>query len=198
MEEALKAEAAFKEKLAKLKKMPDDMELNREIAILYLARKQIEKALPISKKMPDDLKLTGHFALFYIEQQQLEKALPIAEKVFEKDVKNETGLIPKLHTELGLTYGRQIRDGAGEINTENLQKAVKHFEVIIEKYPKDSLYEAAQYYLGTTYVFGNQFDKGIAILEKFVNHATDKELKVHAEAMLKRAKELAEAAEDAN
>ncbi len=198
MEEALKAEADFQEKLAKLKKMPDDMELNREIAILYLARKQLEKALPISKKMPDDLKLNGHFALFYIGELELEKALPIAEKVFEKDLKNETGLIPKLHIELGLTYGQQVRNRAGEINTENLQKALTHFQLVVDTYPKDSLYEPAQYYLGTTYVFGNQFDKAIPILEKLANHATDEEWKLRAEAMMKRAKDLAAAAEDGN
>ena len=75
MENALQAEAAFQEKLAKLKEMPDDAKLNGEVALTYL------------------------------ERQQLEKAIPFSAKTLKGDADNTTGLLPTLHTALGTAYG---------------------------------------------------------------------------------------------
>lgn len=80
MENALQAEAAFQEELAKLKEMPDDAKLNGEVALAYLARMQLEKAIPFSKK------------------------------TFKGDADNTTGLLPKLHTALGTAYGMTPAD----------------------------------------------------------------------------------------
>ena len=88
MEDVIKTEANFQEKLAKLKEMPDDPELNRQIAMLFLKRQQIEKALPISEKMPDDVKLNREFAIYYLGKNQIEEALLISEKMPD-DVKKK-------------------------------------------------------------------------------------------------------------
>ena len=138
MQETLKKEKTFQEKLAKLKKMPDDVVLNREIAILYVQRHQsekaepilemmpddidlnrefgifylskneIEKALKISEMMSDDVKLNYEFAMTYLEQEQIEKALPYSRKVLKKDPDNTMGLLPNLHLEIGSTYASMI------------------------------------------------------------------------------------------
>ena len=50
MEAALEKEEAFSKKLAKLEKKPDDVKLNAQIALTYLERKQLEKAVPLSEK----------------------------------------------------------------------------------------------------------------------------------------------------
>ena len=138
MQETLKKEKAFQEKLAKLKKTPDDVKLNCEIAILYVQRHQIEKAEPIlemmpddidlnrefgvfylsqnemekalkiSETMPDDVKLNNEFAMTHLEQGQIEKALPYSRKVLKKDPDNTMGLLPNLHLEIGSTYASMI------------------------------------------------------------------------------------------
>ncbi len=78
IEAALAKEEAFQEKLAELEKTPDDAKLNAQLALTYLERKQLEKALPLSKK------------------------------AFEHDPRNRTELIPNLHNQLGLAYGMLI------------------------------------------------------------------------------------------
>ena len=50
MEAALEKEQAFVEQLTKLEKTPDDAKLNAQVAVTYLERTQLEKALPFSKK----------------------------------------------------------------------------------------------------------------------------------------------------
>ncbi len=221
MEEALKKEVEFQEKLAKLKKMPEDVTLNREIAILYLKRQQIKKALPISQKMPDDVelnrefgiyylgkkefekallisqkmpddvKLNNEFAIAYLGQRDIEKSLPFSKKVFEKDPENESGLLPNLHIQYGIAYGNQIRNNAEDVAAENTKMAVMHFQKVVDTYPKSDVYELAQLYLGVTYSISKQYDKSIEVLEKLVSHTTDERMKQNAEANLKRVKELA-------
>ncbi|MDE0634342.1 MAG: hypothetical protein OXI43_00625 [Candidatus Poribacteria bacterium] len=221
MEEALKKEAEFQEKLVKLKKMPEDVALNREIGILYLQRQQIEKALPISQKMPDDVELNREFGIYYLSknefdkallisekmpddielnnefsiaylnQRDIEKALPFSKKVFENDPKNTSGLIPGLHIKFGIAYGNQIRNTAEDVAAENTKMAVMHFQKVIDTYPKSDVFEPAQFYLGVTYSISKQYDKAIVVLEKLANHATDERMKQSAEANLKRVKELA-------
>ncbi len=221
MEEALEKEAEFQAKLAKLKEMPDDITLNRDIAILYLQRQQIEKALPIgekipddvelnrefgiyylgkkefekalliSEKMPDDIKLNNEFAIAYLRQGQLEKARPFGKKVFEKDPKNESGLLPNLHIQHGIAYGNQIRNKAEDVAAENTKMAVMHFQKVINTYPKSDIFELAQLYLGITYSISKQYDKSIEVFEKLVNHATEERMKQSAEANLQRVKQLA-------
>ena len=138
MQDTLNKEKAFQEKLAKLKKMPDDVKLNREIAILYVQRHQsekaepilemmpddidlnrefgifylskneIEKALKISEMMPDDVKLNNEFAMTHLNRGQIDKALPYSQKVLDKDPENTMGLLPNLHLEIGATYASKI------------------------------------------------------------------------------------------
>ncbi len=196
MEEAFKKEMEFQAKLAKFKEMPDDTTLNSEIAILYIKREQLEKALLINKKIPDDVKLNNEVALAYLGQRQLEKALPFSKKVIENDPKNTSGLLPALHIQLGVAYGNQIQDKAEDVAAENTKMALMHFQKVIDTYPKSDVYERAQLYLGVIYAISKQFDKSIEVLEKLVNHAADERIKLNAEANLKQVKELAAEAED--
>ena len=251
MEEALKEETKFQETLAKLKEMPDDVELNREIAIFYLKRQQIEKAMPISEKMPDDVELNREFGIYYLgkneikkallisekmpddvklnrefgiyylgkneikkallisekmpddvklnhkiavtylQERKLEKALPFTELVFEKDPKNMTGLLPNMHMQIGYTYHNMIQGKAEDVAAKNAEKAVMHFQKIIDVYPKSNLKEYAQYYLGATYSLNKQFEKSIAVLEKLMNDTTNDEIKQSAEKALKSVQEMA-------
>ena len=194
METALVKEADFKTKLAAYKKNPEDLKINREIAVLYIDRQQFEKALPISKKMPDDLVLNRKFAFAYIGIQQPDKALPYSEKVFAKDPENTTGDVSKLHTQLGLAYAMQLQ--AKPSDDALAEKAVSHLQKVIEKYQASKEYEPAQYYLGVTYHIHKQFDKAILVLEKLIAHGTNENLLRNAEMMLKRAQDSAASAED--
>lgn len=226
MEDVLKKEADFKKKLAEYKEKPDDVKLNREIAILFLQRQQIEKALPISKKMPDDVELNREFAFYYLgkdqidealqisekmpddvklnnqiaitylKKRQIEEALPFSNKVFEKDPKNSTGLLPSLHIQIGLAYAVQLqiqvnKEGPDSDVSALAEKAVMHFQKIIDKYPKSSDFETAQYYLGITYSLNKEYDKSIAVLEKLINHSSNDRIIQSATSQLKRVKDLA-------
>lgn len=165
MQETLKKEKAFQEKLAKLKKTPDDVKLNCEIAILYVQRHQIEKAEPILEMMPDDIDLNREFGIFYLskneiekalkisemmsddvklnyefavtylEQGQIEKALPYSRKVLKKDPDNTTGLLPNLHLEIGATYASMIQGSFSKDAKKYGKNAVKYLQTVIEKYP---------------------------------------------------------------
>ena len=165
MQETLNKEKACQEKLSKLKKMPDDVKLNREIAILYVQRHQIEKAEPILEMMPDDIDLNREFGIFYLskneiekalkisemmsddvklnyefavtylEQGQIEKALPYSQKVLDKDPDNTTGLLPNLHLEIGATYASMIQSSFSKDAKKYGKNAVKYLQTVIEKYP---------------------------------------------------------------
>ena len=160
MENALQAEAAFQEKLAKLKEMPDDVKLNGEVALTYL------------------------------ERQQLEEAIPFSEKTLKGDADNTTGLLPKLHTALGAAYGMTPDE---DENAEAYRdKAVTHFRSVIDSYPKSDVYEPAQFYLGVVYAIQEKYDKSIEVLEKLVQHATDDNIRMAAEAQLEQVRDLSQ------
>lgn len=225
MENTLKKEKEFQEKLGKLKEMPDDVDLNREIAILYIKRHQVEKAEPIREKMPDDVdlnrefgihylskndiekalkiselmpddvKLNNEFAMTYLRQRLVEKALPYSQKVFAKDPENTMGLLPALHLQIGLTYANMIQNSPEEVAAKNGKNAVMHFQSVIEKYPDSKDNETAQYYLGVTYSLTGEFDKSIEALEKLMNHTTNDRMKQSAERAIQRVKQLAAEAE---
>ena len=164
MQDALKKEAAFQEKLEKLKAKSDDAKLNAQVALTYLERRQLEEAVSFS------------------------------EKAFEHDPKNRTKLIPNLHNQLGLAYGALVEVAMLE-NTEeaemSFEKAVSHFETVIDTYPNSRAYEPAQYYLGVTYAIKGHYEDAIAALEKLSHYAKDKNIRQSAEAMLERIKDLA-------
>ena len=221
MQETLKKEKAFQEKLSKLEKMPDDVALNREIAILYIHRHQIEKAKPIREKMPDDMDINREFGIFYLSKNQIEKALKISEmmpddvklnnefamthlnrgqiekalpysqKVLDKDPENKMGLLPDLHLKIGLTYAGMIQNSSGEDAVKNGKNAVKYFQSVIEKYPDSNVFETAQYYLGVTYSLTGDFEKSIEVLEKLMNHTTNERMKQSAQGAIQRVKQLA-------
>jgi len=230
MENVLKTEAEFQEKLAEYKEKPDDVKLNREIAILFLQRQQVEKALPISKKMPDDVELNREFGFYYLDKgqidealqisekmpddvklnsriaitylkqreidplQRIELALPYSKKVIEKDPKNSSGLLPNLHIQIGLAYAMKLQVEAGKEGTdvsELAENAIMYFQTIIDKYPKSTNYETAQYYLGITYSLNKQYDKSIALFEKLISHSTDDRIIQSATRQLERVKGLA-------
>ena len=164
MEDALAKEEVFSKQLAKLEKNPDDAELNAQIALTYLERKQLEKAVPLS------------------------------EKVFEEDPKNRTKLIPNLHTQLGLAYGTLVETTMmedPETAETYFEKAVSHFNTVIDTYPKTDAYEPAQYYLGVTYAIKGHFEDAIRVLEKLASHAASEDMRMGAEAMLARVRDLA-------
>lgn len=163
MENALEIESAFQEKLEALKATSDDAKLNAEVALTYL------------------------------ERQQLEKALPFSERAFEHDPKNRSGLIPALHNQFGLTYGTLLESTDAEKSEAYFEKAVSHFKTVIDTYPRSNVYEPAQYYLGVTYAVSEHFEDSIAVLEKLSHHATDENMRRNAEAMLERVKDLANA-----
>ena len=164
MEAALEKEQAFVEQLTKLEKTPDDAKLNAQVALTYLERTQLEKALPFSKK------------------------------AFEHDPKNKTGLMPNLHNQLAVTYATKVETAmvrAPEKAEMYFKKAVSHFRTVIDKYPKSDVNGPAQYYLGVTYAIKGEFDDAIAVLEKLIHHTSDANIKQNAEAMLERVKDLA-------
>ena len=164
MEAALEKEQAFVEQLTKLEKTPDDAKLNAQVAVTYLERTQLEKALPFSKK------------------------------AFEHDPKNKTGLMPNLHNQLAVTYATKVEAamvGAPEKAEMYFEKAVSHFRTVIDEYPKSEVNGPAQYYLGVTYAIKGEFDDAISVLEKLVHHTNDATLKQNAEIMLERVKDLA-------
>ena len=146
------------------------------------------------KKKPDDAKLNAQVALTYLERNQLEKAVSFSEKAFEHDPKNRTKLIPDLHNHLGLAYGGLLEKAMLENTEEaemSFEKAVSHFKTVIDTYPKSKAHEPAQYYLGVIYAIKGNFEDAIAVLEKLSHHAKDKNIKQNAEAMLERVKDLA-------
>ena len=164
MEAALEKEQAFVEQLTKLEKTPDDAKLNAQVAVTYLERTQLEKALPFSKK------------------------------AFEHDPKNKTGLMPNLHNQLAVTYATKVEAamvGEPEKAEMYFEKAVSHFRTVIDEYPKSEVNGPAQYYLGVTYAIKGEFDDAISVLEKLVHHTNDATLKQNAEIMLERVKDLA-------
>ena len=226
MEDVLKKEKAYQEVLTKLKKMPDDPKLNSQIAILYLQRQQLEKAMPISEKMPDNVDLNRAFGVYYLGKNQMEKALKISEKmpddvelntefafaylktgkikealtysekVMAKDPDNESGQLPKLHTQIGLAYAMQLQRKPGDANLA--KNAVMHFKKVIDMYPKSDDYEQAQYYLGVTYMLNKQYDKATEVLEKLANHATNEQMKLSANKVLQSLKQLSTEGETDN
>ena len=165
IEDALKVESAFQKQLEELEAKPDDGKLNAEVALIYLERKQLEKGVLFS------------------------------EKAFEHDPKNRSKLIPKLHNQLGLTYGTLLETTGAEKSEAYFEKSVSHFKVLIDKYPNSDVYEPAQYYLGVTYAIKEHYEDSIAVLEKLSHHAKDANIRQSAEAMLERVKDLANADE---
>lgn len=164
IEAALEKEQAFMEKLAGLDKTPNDVKLNSQVALTYLERMQLEKALPFSKK------------------------------AFEHDPKNKTGLIPNLHNQLAVAYATKVETAMvrePEKAEMYFEKAVSHFRTVIDEYPKSDVNDPAQYYLGVTYAIKGEFDEAISVLEKLIHHTTDANIKQNAEAMLERVKDLA-------
>ena len=146
------------------------------------------------QKTPDDAKLNAQVALTYLERTQLEKALPFSKKTFEHDRHNKTKLIPNLHNQLGIAYATKVENAmiaAPEEAEMYFEKAVAHFRTVIDKYPKSELNQPSQYYLGVTYAIKGEFDDAISVLEKLIHHSTDANIKRNAEAMLERVKELA-------
>ena len=164
IEDALAKEEAFKGKLVELEKTPDDAKLNAQVALTYLERTQLEKALPFSKK------------------------------AFKHDPRNSTGILPELHNQLGLAYGTKVESAMvkdAEKAAMYYEKAVSHFTTVIDKYPKSEVNEPAQYYLGVTHAIKGNFDDAISVLEKLVHHTSDAGIKQNTEAMLERVKDLA-------
>ena len=138
--------------------------------------------------------MNAQVALTYLERTQLEKALPFSKKAFEHDPKNKTGLLPNLHNQLAVTYATKVEAamvGAPEEAEMYFEKAVSHFRTVIDEYPKSEIKESAQYYLGVTYAIKGEFDDAISVLEKLLHHTTDANIKQNTEAMLEQVKDLA-------
>ena len=164
MQDALKKETEFQEKLEKLKAKSDDAKLNAQVALTYL------------------------------ERMQLEEAVLFSDKAFKHDPKNRTKLIPNLHNQLGLAYGALVEMAMLENSEEaetHFEKAVSHFKIVMDRYSNSKAYEPAQYYLGVTYAIKGHYEDAISTLEKLSHHAKDKNIRQNAEAMLERVKDLA-------
>ncbi len=167
MEEALKKETEFQAKLAKFKEMPDDVEINREIAVLYLTRQQIEKALPISEKMPDDVELNREIGIYYLSKNEIEKALPISEKMPDDvELNREIGIyyLSKKEFEKALLISEKMPDDVkfnnrialAYLGQRQLEKALPFSQKVIENDPKNTsgLLPVLHIQLGVAY--GNQ------------------------------------------
>ena len=157
--------------------------------------KDFMKRLAELEKTPDNAKLNAQVALTYLERTQLEKALLFSKEAFKRDPKNKTGLLPNLHNQLGLAYATKVEAAMvkGTEKAEMyFEKAVAHFRTVIDEYPKSELNDPAQYYLGVTYAIKGEFDDAIAVLEKLVHHTTDANIKQNTEAMLEQVKDLAD------
>ena len=163
IEAALEKEEAFSKKLAKLEKKPDDAKLNAQVALTYLERKLLKKAVPFS------------------------------EKAFEHDPRNKSKLIPNLHNQLGFAYATKVGAmlDSGEETEIYFEKAVSHFKTVIDTYPKSDVYEHAQFYLGVTYGVKGHFEEAIAVLEKLAHHTSDENMRRSAEARLEQVRDLA-------
>lgn len=162
IEAALEKEEAFSKKLAELEKKPDDAKLNAQVALTYLERKQLEKAVPFS------------------------------EKAFEHDPRNKSKLIPNVHNQLGIAYATTLDAMLESPEAESsFEKAVSHFKTVIDKYPKSDVYEHAQFYLGVTYGIKGHFEDAIAVLEKLAHHTSDENIRRSAEARLEQVRDLA-------
>ena len=162
IEAALEKEEAFLKKLAELEKKPDDAKLNAQIALTYLERKQLEKAVPFS------------------------------EKAFEHDPRNRSKLIPNLHNQLGIAYATMVSAMLESPEVETyFEKSVSHFKTVIDTYPKSDVYEHAQFYLGVTYGIKGHFEDAIAVLEKLAHHTSDENIRQSAEARLEQIRDLA-------
>lgn len=156
--------------------------------------KNFMKQLAELKKKPDDAKLNAQVALTYLERTQIEKALPFSKEAFKRDPRNKTGLIPNLHNQFGLAYAGMVETAMVKDAEEAdiyFEKAVTHFRTVIDKYPKSELNDPAQYYLGVTYAIKGEFDDAIAVLEKLIHHTADANIKQNTEMMLERVKDLA-------
>lgn len=162
IEAALEKEELFSKKLAKLEKKPDDAKLNAQVALTYLDRKQLEKAVSFS------------------------------EKAFELDPRNKSKLIPNLHNQLGLAYATMVSAmlESPEVET-HFEKAVSHFKTVIDTYPKSDVYEHSQLYLGVTYGIKGHFEEAVAVLEKLAHHTSDENIRRSAEARLEQVRDLA-------
>jgi len=167
MEEALKKETKFQETLAKLKKMPDDVTLNREIAIFYLQRQQFEKAMPISEKMPDDVELNRAFGIYYLSKNEIEKALLISEKMPDDvELNRAFGIyyLSKNEIEKALPISEKMPDDVklnngialAYLGQKQLEKALPFSKKVIENDTKNTsgLLPALHIQLGVAY--GNQ------------------------------------------
>ena len=156
--------------------------------------KDFMKQLTELEKKPDDAKLNAQVALTYLERTQIEKALPFSKEAFKRDPRNKTGLIPNLHNQFGLAYAGMVEATMVKDAEEAdmyFEKAVTHFRTVIDKYPKSELNDPAQYYLGVTYAIKGEFDDAIAVLEKLIHHTADANIKQNTEMMLERVKDLA-------
>ncbi|MCG9126175.1 tetratricopeptide repeat protein [Candidatus Poribacteria bacterium] len=221
MEEAIKLETDFQEKLAKFQKMPDDLPLNREMAKLYLQRYQVEKAEPILAKMPDDVDLNRDFAIYYLGKNQIDKALLIKEKmpddvklnyefvktylnqgqfgealilsdmILASDPKNTSGILPDMHYDIALSHARMIGRVNEELKQGYFETAAAHFQIIIDKYPDSIRNEISQLYLGVVYSLVGQYDTSIEILEKLISQTSDENMKKQAETNLKNVRQSA-------
>ncbi len=167
MEEALKKEMKFQVKLAKFKEMPDDIELNREIAIFYLQRQQFEKAMPISEKMPDDVELNRGIGIYYLGKNEFEKALLISEKMPD-DVELNRGIgiyyLGKNEFEKALLISTKMPDDV-KLNNEialaylgqrQLEKALPFSKKVIENDPKNTSGFLPTLHIQLGVAYGNQ------------------------------------------
>ena len=150
--------------------------------------------LALLKQEPEHAELNALVAITYLERQQLEKAVLFSENAFKYDPENRTELIPGLHAQLGLAYGMLVEpalmEDAEQAETY-FQKSVAHFRVVLDDYADSDVYEPAQYYLGVTYAIKEDYAQAIDVLQKLAQHATDAGMRQNAEAMLARVKELA-------
>ena len=149
MEEALKKETKFQEKLAEFNKNPDDPKLNSEIAVFYLKRQQIEKALPISAKIPDDVELNREFGIYYLGKDDIKKALQISEKMPDDvglnrefgiyylgkdDIKKALQISEKMPDDVKLNHKIAVK----YIQTRKIEKALTFSEKVFAKDPENT------------------------------------------------------------
>ena len=124
-----------------------------------------KKALELEPESPVIL---GHLAEIYAESQHIRDAVLLAQKALKIDPNNADA-----HRLLARIYVRTLGDiNAGQVQQENLEKAVQQFEAVLRIEPRDT---RAALWLARLYRFENRPADAEKVLRGILEHEPDDE-----------------------
>lgn len=198
MNKTLKEENELKRLRAEIQKNPNDLKINVDLAMIYIKRGNLERGQTLVDKI-QELDPSNQFrvlpqvyaemALAHVNQGNIVEGQALLDKVLALDLKDESAYLSKLHVSFGLFYGQNAEKRGNE---DYFQKAEKHFNTVIQKYPQSKLYEGAQLYLGITYAIQEKKQMAISLLEKLSSHTKDAYIQERADHILETLKKQAE------